>query len=963
MSNNLKTSFLQDDGLDETLQLATALCTMPIGLISLIDENQQHYQSHIGLSLTDAFRLHSFYSNGIKDPGEITIIEDAREDVRLSTNALVTDEPNIVFYAGIPLLDKKGLALGYLCLIDTKPRKISSIELNSIKILSKQVIQLFSQRQLNSELQSEKENFTNCISFISPYFILLNKENQIIAIGKNYQKSKSEISPGKYFGEFFYWESSFNANKLLDESDKYDRLLFFVSQDNKSKFKCTVKKKTPDTYFIFASPVINTLYPISHYHINITNFPKHDYIAEYLFLQQSATKGLEDAQKLNQLILDKNKKLEEARNTLIKVNSTLEERINEGVQKIKRLALFPEQNPNPVIEISVDSFDILYLNPYAKELFLVDEQVIQRDELIQALQIDTNNPKMANTEPIDIEINGKIFERNLFFNEQFNSLRLYLHDITQKRQKEQEERTKIDSFIKKQNSLNTIRKLDKSLTLEQKFRSISRIVAETIGCDRCSIWLSNTDLSLITTNHVYLLKENQFLEGMEIKQSVAPAYFKALGLKKIIYATNAFQNEATYEFTESYLKPLNISSMLDIPLLQTNQSIGVLCCEFFQKQPSFDSDVVAFCSSVADIIVLACETNDLKNSQKELEIKNDLLRENMEKIINMQSEIVEREKLATLGMLIAGIAHEINSPLGAIKASNEYLHKNFSESLLSAIKDISPEIIQAGLNLFSLRQGNLIATTTRDIRRIQKETILQIKNQFPSIDNINFYASVLVDLGLQNKTDQLSRFLYHPQARELFGFAQYLSHTLKAVDTIGLAVNRAGAVVKALNTFSHGNIDKELSSFKLNESLNSVITLLWNKIKYNAYVENNIPKDILVTGSADELAQVWTNVINNALQASDNKCRIWIDYHEDNTWQIVSISNNGPMISPEIVDRIFDAFFSTKKRGEGTGLGLNIVKKIIEKHQGQITCTSNEQTTCFVIKLPKTNTYTLHSAN
>jgi len=159
-------------------------------------------------------------------------------------------------------------------------------------------------------------------------------------------------------------------------------------------------------------------------------------------------------------------------------------------------------------------------------------------------------------------------------------------------------------------------------------------------------------------------------------------------------------------------------------------------------------------------------------------------------------------------------------------------------------------------------------------------------------------------------------------------------------------------VVKALNQFSHGNILDERKTFQLRENFESVITILWNKIKSGATILNNIADDISIHANPEELAQVWTNIINNALQASSNKCVIRIDYTRINDEHIIEIWNNGPPIPPEVQSRIFDAFFTTKSFGEGTGLGLNISKKIIEKYNGRIECTSDLSGTLFRITLP-----------
>ena len=89
------------------------------------------------------------------------------------------------------------------------------------------------------------------------------------------------------------------------------------------------------------------------------------------------------------------------------------------------------------------------------------------------------------------------------------------------------------------------------------------------------------------------------------------------------------------------------------------------------------------------------------------------------------------------------------------------------------------------------------------------------------------------------------------------------------------------------------------------------------------------------------------------VQATNNKCTIWIDYTEDENNHIISISNDGPQIPEEVRLKIFDAFYTTKKRGEGTGLGLNIVKNIILKHKAQIECNSSAERTSFIISIPK----------
>jgi signal transduction histidine kinase len=174
----------------------------------------------------------------------------------------------------------------------------------------------------------------------------------------------------------------------------------------------------------------------------------------------------------------------------------------------------------------------------------------------------------------------------------------------------------------------------------------------------------------------------------------------------------------------------------------------------------------------------------------------------------------------------------------------------------------------------------------------------------------------------------------------------------RSINTTTASSEQGSKVVKALNSFAHGNLNAEKSNFNLKENVDTVLTIMWNKIKQGSQVINSIPSDIECFGLPDEMSQVWTNLVNNALQASNNKCEINFNYSFKNQHHVIEVSNNGPQIPLEIIEKIFEPFFTTKARGEGTGLGLNIVRKIIEKQGGSISCSSSESLTVFTVTLP-----------
>jgi len=940
---------------DQITLLASQICGTPISAISLVDEKRQWFKSKQGLASSETPRDVSFCAHAINAPLEVLVVPDARKDERFFNNPLVTGDPEIVFYAGVPLVDENGYALGALCAIDNQPRELSTEQIQALRILSQQVINLFRARKRNFELSRSQSLLLECISLFSPYFLLIDAGGEIREVGKNFMKQIKDLKIGGKFSDWFEWTTPFSAEKLLDSTDPHNKLLFFNSKNGLQKYKCSVKRNDSKSYFILSNPVINTQYPLVNYSVNVSDFPRHDYIAEYLFLQQAATKGLEDAGKLNMLLKERNSQLEVSKNALMNANSVLEERINKRTKEIKNLALFPEQNPNPVLEINFLEQAVTYINPAARKK-ITDHENKSFSQILNLLDIDKETIAQRNTEKHEIFIDGCIYERNMFFLEENHAFRIYLHDITEIRRQEKKEKEENEKFIRQQNALLDMRSLPQTFSLQDKLKFIGKKTSEMLNCTRCSIWFYNPEKSAITTHFIYLKEEDRFADGTTIPYDFAPTYFHSLNKKEVIDAIDAETHPATFEFAEPYLRPLKIKSMLDIPLIQTAESIGVICNEYTNQKSAFPDDEISFARSVADVIVLAYETEMLKISREELSEKNQSLKDTMDRLVDMQNDVIQQEKLATLGMLIAGIAHEINTPLGAIKASSENLQDSISLNLMEKMNALPRQDIADGIRLFELSRKEKSQFTTREERQHIKNIDEFLGKKYPDIEQRNIFARKMVELGFINPGDELDVFIRNENRLVVFSFAEIMHKIMKSIGTISLAVDKASKVLKALNTFSHGNIEKEISTFNLYESLDSVITLLWNKIKYSATISNAVSREVFVLANPEELSQVWTNIINNALQASNNTCHIWIDYTLENGQHLISISNDGPAIPEHHLPKIFDAFFSTKKRGEGTGLGLNIVKKIVEKNNGSIYCNSNTERTTFVITLPQTTT-------
>lgn len=150
---------LPEDDYNQLTELAAEICGTPISLISFVDEKRQWFKSHYGTTAVQTPRELAFCAHAILNPKEVFIIEDARNDERFYDNPLVVEDPNVVFYAGIPLVENSGLPLGTLCVIDDKPNKLTKSQINSLRMLSNQVMKLLELRKNKKQLEKALEKF------------------------------------------------------------------------------------------------------------------------------------------------------------------------------------------------------------------------------------------------------------------------------------------------------------------------------------------------------------------------------------------------------------------------------------------------------------------------------------------------------------------------------------------------------------------------------------------------------------------------------------------------------------------------------------------------------------------------------------------------------------------------------------------------------------------------------------
>lgn len=320
--------------------------------------------------------------------------------------------------------------------------------------------------------------------------------------------------------------------------------------------------------------------------------------------------------------------------------------------------------------------------------------------------------------------------------------------------------------------------------------------------------------------------------------------------------------------------------------------------------------------------------------------------------------LVQSEKMASLGQLIAGIAHEINTPMGAIQASIGTIESNIHSSLnelgpvLAALSAEERDLFQQ-LTVPSGIEAILLSGRDRRQKRVEIEEFLETKG----IDEPKRIADVLVSMGIVDNLERYLPLLRHEKRIEIVSAARGVSNLLRASRNISTASQRVNKIIFALKSFVHIDSAPEAREIDIGESIDTVLTLYENKLKHGVDVVRSYDAVPKVLGYPDKLNQVWVNLIHNALQAMENvqEPRLAISVRKEQEGVSVCIRDNGVGISSDVAMRMFEPFFTTKGAGEGSGLGLGIVERIVNEHHGRVSFESNPgEGAAFTVWLPLT---------
>ena len=340
----------------------------------------------------------------------------------------------------------------------------------------------------------------------------------------------------------------------------------------------------------------------------------------------------------------------------------------------------------------------------------------------------------------------------------------------------------------------------------------------------------------------------------------------------------------------------------------------------------------------------------LKEMNTTLQERSETLVQTLDNLKATQQELIHSEKMITLGQLIAGVAHELNTPLAAIRSSVENI-LNFLKALEQLPPFFQMLCSEHQQDFFALLKKSIQQTplSSKEKRQLRRTLVRQLNEH--AIEDATTVADTLVDMGIY-EIEAFLPLLTDSKSETILEKAYQLAGLQKSAQTITFASERAAKVVFALKSFARYDQTGKKTPSNLIEGIETVLTLYHNQLKGGVELIKNYTELPQVMCYPDELNQVWTNLVHNALQAMSNKGTLQIDVALQDNQILISFTDSGPGIPDEIKSKIFEPFFTTKPAGEGSGLGLDIVKKIIEKHNGRIKVDSIPGKTTFTVSIP-----------
>jgi PAS domain S-box-containing protein len=498
--------------------------------------------------------------------------------------------------------------------------------------------------------------------------------------------------------------------------------------------------------------------------------------------------------------------------------------------------------------------------------------------------------------------------------------------------------------------------------LDQTIMDSLRDIANFVLADRAYIFNYHLKKGYCEYKYEWVTEgvDSQIDELKTIPLDTMPFWLEKHQKREFVIVENA--NEVDEENIRQLLVSEGIKSLITIPIHDEERLVGFVGFDLLKTHRSFSEDekeiLVLFSKMIVNVYKRLDYIRELNESKSKIEEVNASLEqrvaENTKKNLDLSKSIIEQEKLATIGEISAGIAHDLNTPLGTIKVGADNVRFMLSSILKHELNSLSTEDLELIHKRIETAETEMFVGGLQ-LRKEKVELLKYINEDYPDRDESfqEKMADFLVKARISKEDKEFIAKIYNSSQPLLFVEVLYQVQMAAAqLETIKKSSDKAVKVVQDVRSFIKGEVSQnEKREFNIRENISTVLGIFNYELRQDVDLKFNVEPNLTMVGYDVKLFQLWSNLIKNAFEAMDNQQEKYIGIFSkvENGKLQLTFENNGPKIPDEVMENMFKKFYTTKAKKSGTGLGLSIVKNILHEHNASIEVFSDEQVTRFIV--------------